>query len=812
MKQISTELQLSLPPIRMTKYHLDPIQATFKGGAKDPLQRWYPYLEGYSPKFVRAVLGEYAPDAEVVYDPFAGVGTTPLVAAELGLTSLYSEINPLLQFLTSVKIEARNLNLKKKGLILDNLRRIFDDLEDLIKESPKSLDLQKSYAQTFGKSKYFDAETYEMVLRVRSLIDSVARTSLLTSELLTVAVVSSLIPSSLLQRYGDLRFKTTEELSKKKVDFLASIKGKLKDIISDLQVIEPLSQKPYLVTEDAKHIAKIAFLGIDTVVTSPPYLNGTNYFRNTKVELWFLRVLKTRKDLTSFRQRSVTSGINDVFDKASYSSVPNSVTKIVSNLERNAYDKRIPKMVNYYFKDMAAIFDGLKRHLRKGNTIAIDIGDSIYGNVHVPTDELLVDVLENEGYEFKNLTELRKRTSRNGSALRQVLLTFRYPSIKISKNRHNSPPWRRRWGVFKEDLSHQRYPFSKRNWGHQLHSLCSYQGKMKPSLAHHLVKVFSSPGDRILDPFAGVGTIPFEAALNGTKSYGFDISPAAVTITQAKLSKPNRKKCSTLIQKLEAYIKESCLTENEIEEANLFGFNGKLIDYFETSTLKEVLLARRYFSNNQPEDASDALVVSSLLHILHGNRPYALSRRSHGITPFSPTGKFEYKPLISHLRDKVDRSLSVSYPDNFMEGKMLFQDATTWWPQEIDNIDAIITSPPFFDSTRFYLGNWMRLWFCGWGQSDFKTKPLYFVDERQKETFDIYEPILRQGRERLRNGGVFVFHLGKSKKCDMAENLSQVAKRWFKVADVFEENVEATESHGIRDKGTVVKHQFLILN
>jgi tRNA G10 N-methylase Trm11 len=126
-------------------------------------------------------------------------------------------------------------------------------------------------------------------------------------------------------------------------------------------------------------------------------------------------------------------------------------------------------------------------------------------------------------------------------------------------------------------------------------------------------------------------------------------------------------------------------------------------------------------------------------------------------------------------------------------------------------LDAIITSPPFFDSTRFHLANWMRLWFCGWNQKDFKSKPLSFIDETQKVTFDVYEPILRQGRERLKKGGVFVFHLGKSRKCDMSEELIKVAKRWFKVEDVFSENVEHTESHGIKDKGTVVEHQFLVL-
>ena len=50
-----------------------------------------------------------------------------------------------------------------------------------------------------------------------------------------------------------------------------------------------------------------------------------------------------------------------------------------------------------------------------------------------------------------------------------------------------------------------------------------------------------------------------------------------------------------------------------------------------------------------------------------------------------------------------------------------------------------------------------------------------------------------------------------SKKCDMAKELARIAKTWFRVADIYTECVAHCESHGIRDKGTVVSHQFLVL-
>ena len=50
--------------------------------------------------------------------------------------------------------------------------------------------------------------------------------------------------------------------------------------------------------------------------------------------------------------------------------------------------------------------------------------------------------------------------------------------------------------------------------------------------------------------------------------------------------------------------------------------------------------------------------------------------------------------------------------------------------------------------------NWIRLWFAGWTSSDFRERPLAFVDERRKQGFSVCEPIIRQVRERLKPGGV----------------------------------------------------------
>ncbi|EOG1984411.1 site-specific DNA-methyltransferase [Vibrio parahaemolyticus] len=370
-----------------------------------------------------------------------------------------------------------------------------------------------------------------------------------------------------------------------------------------------------------------------------------------------------------------------------------------------------------------------------------------------------------------------------------------------------------KWQEFKSQLPHMSFPYSKRNWGSSLHSICSYQGKMKPALAYHLVESFSNQGDIVLDPFSGSGTIPLEAAINGRIALGMDIGLLATSLSNAKLKKHNRNDVEKILDELERYIGSGkALSQKTIEDTKNIGFNKSIPDYYHEDTLSEILLARDYFlDNSMPESESWPLVFSCLLHILHGNRPYALSRNSHPITPYAPTGEYVYKNLMEKLRVKVYKSIDEQENLSLTESKCYMADILSSWPKEIKNVNAIITSPPFFDSTKFYMTNWLRYWFCGWGKTEFDENPKSFVEVVQKRNFDVYDFIFSECHRVLVSGGVAVFHLGHSDKCDMAQSLTPFAEKYFEIMDVFTESVEHCEKHGIKDKGSVKGHQYLVL-
>lgn len=62
-----------------------------------------------------------------------------------------------------------------------------------------------------------------------------------------------------------------------------------------------------------------------------------------------------------------------------------------------------------------------------------------------------------------------------------------------------------------------------------------YRGNWPPQVARNLIRLYSSPGDTVLDPMVGGGTTPVECKLLGRNSISVDINPGAAAITLDRL-------------------------------------------------------------------------------------------------------------------------------------------------------------------------------------------------------------------------------------------------------------------------------------
>ena len=73
---------------------------------------------------------------------------------------------------------------------------------------------------------------------------------------------------------------------------------------------------------------------------------------------------------------------------------------------------------------MQLVFKGLQNHNKAEGIICIDIGDSVYADVHIPTHKILTQIGCDLGWNLIEEVLLRNRRSKGGSELGQYLLVF----------------------------------------------------------------------------------------------------------------------------------------------------------------------------------------------------------------------------------------------------------------------------------------------------------------------------------------------------------------------------------------------------
>lgn len=407
---------------------------TFVNSKNVPFQRWYSYIEGYSPDFVTTIIKENVPSAQLIYEPFAGTGTTLFASDSLNIPTVYSEVNPLLRFLISTKIEILTMDSESRHQKASHLHEFAKSILTESYNCNESEELKTAYQNVFGKSIYFPNDQYSKILRLRTYIDQISQEDTTVANLLTVACFACLLPVSYLKKQGDVRFKTSKERETQMKTLEEILSDKINQIAEDVdEATITMNCEHVLLCYNAKQVGNaVPPSKIDAVITSPPYLNGTNYFRNTKLELWFLKELTNKNSLRLFRDDALTSAICDV--KKEYSNKKINLQsplfdKTFKRLQETAYDRRIPLMAKCYFAEMHELFSGLTKHLSNNAKLYVDLGDSIFGGVHIPTDLILNEVLKALGYQFDERIVLRERRSRNNKIVSQVLLKYSYKNV-----------------------------------------------------------------------------------------------------------------------------------------------------------------------------------------------------------------------------------------------------------------------------------------------------------------------------------------------------------------------------------------------
>lgn len=385
---------------------------TFSLNKTEPTHRWYSYVEGYSSCLIAEELKNLLvlkPNIETIYDPFCGTGTTSLVASTHGIKSFYSESNPFMQTVIETKINGvQKLDAKTASTKLIEYLALINEIK--IEE----------FTSWNGFEKFFGERQLSELLTIKNLISQEDDETV--KSILALALSSIVVKVSKMTRRGDLRYATEKEYREESV--LECFADKLNEMIFDIQHHKTMVKcGTTKVSDDARNNDYVDTF--DCIITSPPYLNGTNYIRNTKLELKLNDFITSENDLPSFHSKGIVAGINNVSKRTAIDTILPVVEPYLEQLQPVAYDERIPKMVAGYFKDMEMVIQKLSRSIKSDGLFTMDIGDSQFAGVHIPTHQILSDICAQHGFTLYDEEILRERRSKNGMVLTQRLLRYR---------------------------------------------------------------------------------------------------------------------------------------------------------------------------------------------------------------------------------------------------------------------------------------------------------------------------------------------------------------------------------------------------
>lgn len=401
----------------------------FQPNMKLPFHRWFYYKPGFSYALVDKLYKKYfAEQKELhVFDPFCGVGTTPLWAYENGHIGTGSDVSPLAIFISECKaIRKIDINsfISDTENIINNIK-YYDAME--IKHF-----LPENIPYYFKKG--FDEHTRNKILYILHLLKDIKeeknRKLILLSLMKASYDVSYTIQNGGFLRYIDeSRYSNLEERLMFHVgdmirDF--KIKGQRTLIIDEKEKVS--RKEPLFLIMDARKLDLPNDL-YDFVVTSPPYLNRYDYTRIYAIEMGLLGI--SDEEIKSLRKNTIKSHVEAEYKNClemKSSIFDRSYEELLSSKLSNP---QIPEMSKGYYNDLACNLCELKRVVKKGGIISFVVGNSRFSGIHFETDSILAEIGENIGLKVKEIivTKLRGSSAQQirmyGDAqLRESIVTF----------------------------------------------------------------------------------------------------------------------------------------------------------------------------------------------------------------------------------------------------------------------------------------------------------------------------------------------------------------------------------------------------
>lgn len=191
------------------------------------------------------------------------------------------------------------------------------------------------------------------------------------------------------------------------------------------------------------------------------------------------------------------------------------------------------------------------RVLQDGCRLCINIGDQFarstyYGRYKIiPIHSEIIKFCEMIGFDFMGQIIWQKTTTMNTSGGASIMGSFPHPRngivkldfeyILLFKKQGNAPKPTKEQKEFSAMTTEEWNTYFNGHWYFSGAKQDKHLAMFPEELPHRLIKMFSFPGETVLDPFMGSGTTALAARKLNRNSVGYEINPEFIPIINNKI-------------------------------------------------------------------------------------------------------------------------------------------------------------------------------------------------------------------------------------------------------------------------------------
>lgn len=374
------------------------------------VHRWFNFIAGFAPEFV----AQQCPTSTggVLLDPFAGCGTSLVVAQSLGHRAVGFEPHPVFVRIARAKTEGPPTETRLRTIEAALLSGI---------QAPERAAALTEPAEAF-LAKLFEEHTLRQLLGARAALEDVA----LDEDDLAFLLLSRVIDMcSKAQTDGIYKAPTSAKKAESPVDAIRTVVEQVRRDAAEARQMEA-SPAAVLHQGSSEDMSPVETGSVDVAVTSPPYLNNFDFAEMTRMHLYFWGICGSWREITDgvraklvVNTTTALTGHRDIQsqyrDRIADSLLPE-LDRIVSALAQErrvrAGKKEYDLLVYPYFVQMTRVLLETLRCLRTGGAAHVVIADAAFYGIHVSTPQLLASAMSDMGFTAVQCIKLRDRGHR----------------------------------------------------------------------------------------------------------------------------------------------------------------------------------------------------------------------------------------------------------------------------------------------------------------------------------------------------------------------------------------------------------------